>query len=268
MPGYPLAGCPGSVYLCHGKLGLWPNPLTEMTYPVDPIGIVHSPFREKFAIPRQPRLVAVETEIEILPPYDRDEALTGLEAFSHVWIVFLFHECMDKGWRPTVRPPRLGGNKRLGVFATRSTFRPNAIGLSAVELAGFGREKGKLMVRVRGADLLDGTPVLDIKPYIPYSDAIPEAKGGFAPEPPERALEVHFSPDADRALTAVEKDYPEFRALIRELLSYDPRPAYRAGEAGPRTYGVHLYDFDVRWRVEEGRVLVVEVRRRKLEVKS
>lgn len=235
-----------------------------MTYSVDPIGIVRSPFKEKFAIPRQPRLVSVETEIEILPPYDRDEAFVGLEAFSHLWVIFLFHECMEQGWRPTVRPPRLGGNKRVGVFATRSTFRPNAIGLSAVELAGVGREKGRLLVRVRGADLLDGTPVLDIKPYVPYSDAIPDARGGFAPEPPAPVLEVKFSPEAEHDLAAAAQHYPELRSLIEELLSYDPRPAYRAGDTGPRTYGVHLYDFDVRWRVEEGRVLVTEVREKQV----
>lgn len=232
-----------------------------MSYRVDPIGIVHSPFKEKFAIPRQPGLItAVEAEIEILAPYDRDEAFTGLEAFSHVWVVFLFHECVDKGWRPTVRPPRLGGNKRVGVFATRSTHRPNSIGLSAVELAGVARVEGRLILRVRGADLLDGTPVLDIKPYVPYADAIPEAKGGFAPEPPEAALEVSFSPEAEKALANVGDRYPKLKTLIGELLRYDPRPAYRSGGGGERIYGVHLYDFNVQWRVDsEGSVTVIDV---------
>jgi len=232
-----------------------------MSYSLDPIGIVRSPFKEKFAIPRQPRLVTnVKTRIEMLPPYHRDEAFSGLEAFSHIWVVFLFHQCMEQEWKPTVRPPRLGGNRRLGVFATRSTFRPSHIGLSAVELAGIGREEDKLMVSIRGADLLDETPVLDIKPYVPYTDAIPEASGGFAPQPPEAAMDVCFAPEAEQAVAELAAGYPDLRLLIEELLRYDPRPAYRAGKAEQRTYGVHLYDFNVQWQVDsENRVTVTAV---------
>jgi tRNA (adenine37-N6)-methyltransferase len=139
-----------------------------------PIGIVHSPFKEKFGVPRQPGIAtAARATLELLPPYDREEALEGLSGFSHVWLVFVFHATAAQGWQPSVRPPRLGGNVRVGVFASRSMFRPNPIGLSVVELEGYGREDGRLVLHVKGADLIDGTPVLDIKPYIPTRTASP-----------------------------------------------------------------------------------------------
>lgn len=151
--------------------------MNDTRYPMQPIGIIHSAFDQKFGIPRQPGLaLSVSASIELLPPFASPEAVRGLEQASHIWLIFLFSATADQGWKPTVRPPRMGGNKRLGVFASRSPFRPNPIGLSPVELVAIRNEQGRILLDVRGADLLDGTPILDIKPYLPYSDALPEAR--------------------------------------------------------------------------------------------
>lgn len=231
-----------------------------MNFSFTPIGIIHSPFKEKFGVPRQPGIApAARATLELLPPYDRDEALEGLAGFSHVWVVFVFHATAGLGWSPTVRPPRLGGNVRVGVFASRSTFRPNPIGLSVVELAGFGREGGRLVLHLRGADLIDGTPVLDIKPYVPYVDSIPNAAGGFAAGTPEVRLAVRFTPEADAQVAARELAHPQLRELITQVLGADPRPAYHEDEQAERIYGMCLLDFDLRWRVEEGVAVVVEL---------
>ena len=240
-----------------------------MNFTFTPIGIIHSPFKEKFGVPRQPGIApAARAMLELLPPYDRDEALEGLAGFSHVWIVFVFHATAAQGWNPTVRPPRLGGNVRVGVFASRSTFRPNPIGLSVVELAGFGREDGKLVLHLRGADLIDGTPVLDIKPYVPYVDSIPNATGGFAAGAPEVRLAVRFTPEAEAQVAAREvcsphqhpHQHPQLRELITQVLGADPRPAYREDESADRVYGMRLLDFDLRWRIEDACAVVVELR--------
>jgi tRNA-Thr(GGU) m(6)t(6)A37 methyltransferase TsaA len=229
-----------------------------MNFSFAPIGIIHSPFKEKFGVPRQPGIApAARATLELLPPYDRDEALEGLAGFSHVWIVFVFHATAGQGWSPTVRPPRLGGNARVGVFASRSTFRPNPIGLSVVELAGFGREDGRLVLHLRGADLIDGTPVLDIKPYLPYVDSLPNASGGFAAGAPEPRLAVRFTPEAEAQVAERAAQYPPLRELITQVLGADPRPAYHEDETAERVYGMRLLDFDLRWRVEAGVAVVV-----------
>lgn len=232
-----------------------------MRFTFTPIGIVHSPFKEKFGVPRQPGIAtAAQARLELLPPYDRDEALEGLAGFSHVWLLFAFHATAAQGWQPTVRPPRLGGNIRVGVFASRSMFRPNPIGLSVVELARYGREDGRLVLHLRGADLVDGTPVLDIKPYVPYADSIPTARGGFAAGAPEPRLHVHFTPTAEAQLRTREATQPQLRRLIEQVLGADPRPAYREDEPPGRVYGMRLLDFDLRWRVEGDITQVVELR--------
>ncbi|MDX5332656.1 MAG: tRNA (N6-threonylcarbamoyladenosine(37)-N6)-methyltransferase TrmO [Gammaproteobacteria bacterium] len=225
---------------------------------LQPIGYVHSCFREKFGIPRQPGLVPhARARIEILAPYNRAEAFRGIEDFSHLWIGFLFHRHLGAAWRATVRPPRLGGNERVGVFATRSTYRPNPLGLSVVRLDHVEIAGDAVSLHVSGIDLLDGTPVVDIKPYLPYADALPEARGGFAPTPPDRTLGIVFTETADRQIAAREAaGLPDLRALITELLQLDPRPAYRGGETGAADYGMRLYDFDLRWRVEGKTVTV------------
>lgn len=222
-----------------------------------PIGLIRSPYREKFAIPRQPGLARLPAVLELHPPFDRPEAVRGLDGFSHVWLIFVFHATAAQGWKPTVRPPRLGGNARLGVFATRSTFRPNPLGLSVVELAGVRAGADGVFLDLLGADLLDGTPVLDVKPYLPYADAIPDARAGYAPGPPPVRLPVSFAPAAEQVLAAHPE--PRLRDWLVEVLALDPRPAYRAGSDGE--FGVRLFEFDVRAGVEGGRLIVQELRR-------
>ena len=153
-----------------------------MTFAFTPIGYVHSPYKEKFGIPRQPGLVtAAQATLRLVAPFDQPESVRGLEGFSHVWLIFVFHGTAAQGWKPTVRPPRLGGNARLGVFATRSTFRPNPIGLSVAQIVDIDAQHGQVSLTLSGCDLLDGTPILDIKPYLAYADALHQARSGFAP---------------------------------------------------------------------------------------
>ncbi len=221
-----------------------------MSFELASIGTIHSPYKEKFAVPRQPGLVtSAKGYIELLSPYDNPDAFAGIEGFSHLWLIFVFHQTMDAGWRPKVRPPRLGGNEKLGVFATRSTFRPNPIGLSVVEFNKMSTRDGRLCLELTGLDLVDGTPILDIKPYVPYADAINTASGGFAQHQPEEKMEVVFSSDAMAMVLQQQADYPSLHQLIMDVLRQDPRPAYKKGKNSSHVYGVHLLDFNVRWQV-------------------
>ena len=231
-----------------------------MSFAFEPIGVIHSCFKEKFGSPRQPGLVpSARAVIELQSPFDRDEAVRGLEGFSHVWVVFVFHAVLGTTWRPTVRPPRLGGNERVGVFATRSPFRPNPVGMSAVRLEKIVREDGHLKLYVMGGDFLDGTPVIDLKPYVPYVDAIAGANGSFAHAAPQAEFVVHFSAQAQAACQEKERFFPGVTRLIEEMLSADPRPAYRDAADATLSYGTRLYDFDLRWRVVGDRVEVLEL---------
>ncbi|MDQ7016533.1 MAG: tRNA (N6-threonylcarbamoyladenosine(37)-N6)-methyltransferase TrmO [Gammaproteobacteria bacterium] len=224
------------------------------------IGLLHSCFKEKFGIPRQSGLASHATaQLEFHPEYGSAEALRGLEQFSHLWIIFEFHACPEQQWRPTVRPPRLGGNQKIGVFASRSNFRPNRIGLSAVQLIKIEQRANTHWLHLSGGDFLDGTPVLDIKPYLPYSDSIEEAHGGFANNAPNNAHQIHFSPAAEHVMQSRGKKWPNLKALLEEVLQQDPRPAYRQAKADPREYSCHIYDFDLRWRVEENQVYVTSI---------
>ena len=222
------------------------------TLSLQPIGILHSPYKEKFAVPRQPGLVpSARATLELLPPCNDPQTLRDIEQFSHLWLIFQFHECADQGWHPTVRPPRLGGNERVGVFASRSPFRPNGLGLSVVQLLGVQQQGSRLWLELSGVDLVDGTPILDIKPYVPYADSHPQACGGFAPEPPSQ-MRVEFSEQAEASIQHAQPRYPQLRSFIAEVLAQDPRPAYRQQAQDEREYGVHLYEFNVRWRVKDG----------------
>jgi tRNA-Thr(GGU) m(6)t(6)A37 methyltransferase TsaA len=225
------------------------------------IGTIHSCYKEKFGIPRQAGLVPTATAtLELLPPFNQAEAFNGLEGFSHLWLLFLFHGNDRQGWKATVRPPRLGGNTRLGVFATRSPFRPNPIGLSAVELERIEQHAGKVTLHLKGVDLLDGTPIIDIKPYLPYADAITTACGGFAAEAPTGQLAVHFLPQPEQTCRALEMDrYPGLRQLIIDTLRSDPRPAYYQQRPQKRCFGMKLFDFDLRWEQDERGITVIEL---------
>ncbi len=235
----------------------------SISFEFNPIGVIHSCFKEKFGIPRQPGLVSeARATLELKAPFNRCEAVDGLDGFSHIWVIFVFHEAMREQWRPTVRPPRLGGNQRVGVFASRSPFRPNPVGLSVVKLEKIECDGGRCLLHLSGADLLDGTPVLDIKPYLPYADALPGANGGYAADYPAQNVSIMFSELADAQCTERENTgTPGLRLLIKQVLSQDPRPAYRTnGErAEKQTFGMRLYDFDLRWMVEAGQVTVLEL---------
>lgn len=230
-------------------------------YCFDPIGRIRSCFPEKFGIPRQPNLVPEATAIlEIEAAFQQSEAFRELDRFSHVWILFVFHRCHGRPWRPTVRPPRLGGNRRVGVFASRSGFRPNPIGQSVVLLNGIEIGGGHFHLHLGGVDLLDGTPVLDIKPYLPYADCISGAGGGYASEPPH-TMEVGFTPHAEKRCIDLEGvRYPDLKKLISKLLAQDPRPAYTDTNA-ERVYGMRIWDLDVHFAVEGGGILVTGVER-------
>ena len=214
------------------------------------IGVIRSPYKEKFAVPRQPGLVeSASGELHLLAPYNQADAVRGLEAFSHLWVIFVFHQTMEGGWRPTVRPPRLGGNARMGVFATRSTFRPNPVGMSLVELKDIVCQKDNVVLQLGSLDLVDGTPVVDIKPYLPFAEALPDATASYAQHSPVAEMAVGFTPEVEQQLLMLEKRYPLLKTFIGEVLAQDPRPAYRKGEETGKTYAVWLHDFNVRWRV-------------------
>ncbi|MEX5382076.1 tRNA (N6-threonylcarbamoyladenosine(37)-N6)-methyltransferase TrmO [Cronobacter muytjensii] len=224
--------------------------MTEFAF--EQIGVIRSPYKEKFAVPRQPGLVnSARGELHLIAPYNQPDAVRGLEGFSHIWVLFVFHQTMEGGWRPTVRPPRLGGNARMGVFATRSTFRPNPVGMSLVELQGIRTEKEHVILTLGGLDLVDGTPVVDIKPYLPFAEALPDARAGYAQQAPDAAVQVTFTDEITHELTCLEKRYPMLGRFIGEVLSQDPRPAYRKEEEIGKSYAVWLLDFNVRWRVTQ-----------------
>lgn len=217
---------------------------------LSPIAYTRSCFRDKFGVPRQPGLTQhAHAELLIEPPFDREDAFRGLESASHLWLTFQFHEAVRADWRPVVRPPRLGGNKKIGVFASRSPFRPNSLGLSVVRNGGLARKEGRLVLHISDHDLIEGTPILDIKPYLPFADSVPDASLGWADSPPTERLPVRFCPEADEQLKQLPSDrYPELRLLIEDVVSYDPRPSFRRGREEDRIYGAHLYDLNVRFQ--------------------
>jgi tRNA-Thr(GGU) m(6)t(6)A37 methyltransferase TsaA len=234
----------------------------EMTYTFNPIGTISSPYKEKFGIPRQPGLVTeVRATLTLLPPYNQPEIVRGLEGFSHVWLIFVFHGTQAQGWKPTVRPPRLGGNARVGVFATRSTFRPNPIGLSVAQLSGIQVQGSSITLELAGTDLLDGTPVLDVKPYLPYADALFQASAGFAQDAPPARQAVTFSALASEQCTRKQGQWQtDVRRLIEQILSQDPRPSYQQGQQQEaRVYAMRLYDFDLRWHYTPSGIEVLEL---------
>lgn len=226
-------------------------------FSLETIATIHSPYKEKFAVPRQPGLVPrAHALLEILPPYNDINAFVGLEDFSHLWLSFIFHKNKCSGiFQPMVRPPRLGGNKRVGVFATRSPNRPNPIGLSLVEFHGVVQQQGKLYLKLSNIDLVDGTPIIDIKPYIPYADAKPDAIAGFAQQAPEVLMRVDFTIEALAQLNNNE----ELKQLIIEVLQQDPRPAYKKGKADTKIYAMHLLDFNVSWQVNDDLTTVTTI---------
>jgi len=247
-----------------------------MEWTFNNIAVMHSPCKEKFAVPRQPGLAPhLQGQIEILPPYDQEEAFLALEGFSHIWVLGIFHLVMpaadeksgDKVWQPTVRPPRLGGNKRVGVFASRSPYRPNPISLSVFKLNGITRSSGKLLLEVSGMDLVEGTPIIDIKPYLPYADKVLDAAGGYTDLLPKSQLEVEFLPQAVEQCSRVTATDPlvvenldseQLLSVIIELIQLDPRPAYKT-EQRQQTFGMNVFGLNVRFSVTQQMATVLSV---------
>ena len=223
-------------------------------FPVEIIAWVETDFPEKFGIPRQSGLADTKGRVIFAPEYRNPDALRGLEGFSHIWLIWQFSKSLREGWSPTVRPPRLGGNRRIGVFATRSPFRPNAIGLSAVKLEAV-RQDPRLgpVLEISGADLVDGTPVFDIKPYLPLADSIPGAAEGFAGPARAYALAVNFPERLKGKLP------PDKAAALETVLAQDPRPSYH--EDPERVYGFPFAGFEIRFAVAEGVLTVCDVER-------
>lgn len=220
---------------------------------INAIAHIETDFPEKFGIPRQSGLVETSARIVFLPEFRNPEALRGMEGYSHLWLLWEFSEAKREGWSPTVRPPRLGGNTRMGVFATRSPFRPNPIGLSVVKIdkIEFSTPRGPV-IHVLGADLMDGTPIFDIKPYLPYVDSKPEATNGFALSQTEGTLEVSFPAEL---LARIPE---EKRQALTEVLAQDPRPQYQNDPE--RVYTMSFGGFEVSFCVEGKRLLVTEIR--------
>lgn len=218
-----------------------------------PIARIRNGFSEKFGIPRQSGMVdEVISRVEFEPEYRDPNALRGLSEYSHIWLLWEFSENAGKAWSPTVKPPRLGGNTRIGVFATRSPFRPNPIGLSCVRLVEVREEKGSgTVLLVAGADLMDGTPVYDVKPYLAYTDSHPDARGGFSDKVREHRLNVHFPVELQKILKG--EDIP----AVCGILAGDPRPAYQHDEE--RVYGVEYAGYNIRFRVAGSELTVCEV---------
>lgn len=217
------------------------------------IARIRSDFPTKFGIPRQSGLVKeLQATIIMEPEFRNPDMLRGIDGFSHLWLIWQFSANADKEWSPTVRPPRLGGNTRLGVFATRSTFRPNFMGLSSVKFEGLEQTKEfGTVIHISGADLMDGTPIFDIKPYIPYGDAHPDAIGGFTDTAASYLLDVKFPNELLQILPADKQ-----QAVIG-VLSHDPRPSYQRDS--DRIYGISFAGYDIRFTVKGGKLTVVEV---------
>ena len=221
-------------------------------YTITPIARIRSDFPEKFGIPRQSGVVeSLTARIVFEPEYRNPDALRGLEGFSHIWLIWQFSANLRESWRPTVRPPRLGGNERMGVFATRSPFRPNALGLSCVKLLGIEPGADGPVLTVAGADLMDGTPIFDIKPYLPYADCIPGATGGFAPDSGAR-LAVTI-PEA-----LLQKVPADKREALRGVLENDPRPRYQNDSA--RVYKLDFAGLHVEFQVDGRNLTVTDIR--------
>ncbi len=235
-------------------------PINEDQITFNFIGRINSPYKEKFAIPRQPGLVsAAKGSITLINQANNEELVRGLAQFSHLWLLFVFHGTQQQGWKPLVRPPRLGGNKKLGVLATRSTFRPNPIGMSVVKLDNIEQINKQIIIHISGFDLLDQTPIVDIKPYIPYSDSIEYAQAGFAQIEPDQVLTVIFTIQAKKDISKYQSKYADLSLFIEQVLSQDPRPAYKKKQVDEKIYGMSLYDLNILWKISPNNENEIEV---------
>ncbi len=229
--------------------------MISKSFTIEPIGRIRTPYGQKFAVPRQPGLAPdAYGLIEFFSPYAQEDAFRGLKDFSHVHVIFIFDRARQDKFHATVRPPRLGGNTSVGVFASRSPFRPSSLGLSILKLIKVESIKGHVRLWVAGADLVDGTPIVDVKPYIPFVDSIPDAVGGFAKAPPN-CFKVEYSQQALDKLSDLDARH---RRAISQTLSQDPRPAYK-GESDEKIYYALIYNRDVMFKVEDHVIKVLDV---------
>lgn len=224
---------------------------------VQPIGVIHSCYSEKFGIPRQPGLAdKAVASVVLFSPFNRAEMVKSLDQFSHIWLIFHFHDTVAEGWKATVRPPGLGGQERVGVFASRSPHRPNHLGLSVVKLLSVCVSDGSTILEVGGGDFLDGTPVLDIKPYAPFSDALPSAQSGYSAMGVD-SVEVIFAETASLFCKSYKKRTGrDLAGLIEQVLAQDPRPASQRQR--DKVFGVQLWDVNIRWRAQGKQFEVIE----------
>ena len=227
-----------------------------------PIGKVKSPYKQKFGIPRQANLASSATGlIKLNSTFTDIDCLREVNQFSHLWIIYLFHKTACRRWANTVQPPRLGGKQKVGVFSSRSPFRPNPLGLSAVKYIKHYKEHGSIYIKIGGLDLLNGTPILDIKPYIPYADSIPDANGGYASEKPQQKLNVKFSESAKLELEAHEIKYENLRSAIIETCSLDPRPAWNIDGSDSKQYGVSFFGINIKFVVNGDVALITSLQK-------
>lgn len=235
-------------------------------YSFEPIGFMKTAFTEKFGIPRQSMMVtAAQGILKLNPNPDFHLALKHLEKFSHIWIVYVFHQHMEKGWRPTIRPPRIDAPRKVGVFASRSPHRPNPIGMSAVILDRIDLEaRGGIEIHLSGVDIMNGTPVLDIKPYLPFADSLPEANGGWA-QAEITKYNVSFSLECLRLISLLT-EYPGFKMLVTQMLEWDPRPTSQrrampidAEENEGMIFAFRILNQDVKWQIRAKEIFVIEL---------
>ncbi|WP_432468087.1 tRNA (N6-threonylcarbamoyladenosine(37)-N6)-methyltransferase TrmO [Agarivorans sp. Z349TD_8] len=223
--------------------------LEFMSLTIEPLGYIQSPYAEKFSVPRQPGLVtAISTQLIFTAPFNDLDMLDEIEQFSHFWLMFAFHQNISAGWKAKVRPPRLGGNKKVGVLASRSSFRPNHLGLSLMELSHVERNTSAPVLHFKGGDLVHGTPIYDVKPYLPYSDSVIDAKAGYAQNQPRSELSVGWTDTAKQQALQLNIN-TEQSLVIEQVLAQDPRPAYKRLKLDDKVYGVRLYQFNLRWQV-------------------
>ena len=235
--------------------------MPELSFPI--IGYMQSPYQEKFGIPRQPNLVEIESYIEMIAPYNDLLAFGGIDEFSHLWLVWQFHDNKNQHehtkFRAQVRPPRLGGNKKIGIFATRSMYRPSPIGLSVVKFKAITKNGHSLRLYVTGSDLLNGTPILDIKPYIQYSDAIEAAQSGYAQQQPARKTVVWTMLAEQKIQNLLNADliYLKQRDELEQVLSLDPRPAYQQDDE--RIYKMKFANLDISFTVDTEQITIIDI---------
>ena len=227
----------------------------DSSFDLKPIGYVQSPFKQKFGLPRQANLIEHRCDLKIIPPFNDINAFRGLSDFSHIWVIYIFDQNRETPWRPLIRPPRLGGNNKIGVFASRSSFRPNNLAMSVVELFDVKQNGPEIMLETSMIDAVDGTPIVDIKPYVHYSDSV-EAESSYAAQEPEPTLLVKFSDESIAEISAAESHYPGLMGLIEQTLALDPRPAFKGG-SDSKTYRITIYDYDLEFQVEGDEAKVI-----------